>query len=34
MEKFCDFITNPNWWSVIATFVAAIVAAGGSVVKL
>ena len=27
MEKFCDFITNPNWWSVIATFVAAIVAA-------
>ena len=27
MEKFCDFITNPDWWSVIATFVAAIVAA-------
>lgn len=27
MEKFCDFITNPAWWSVIATFVAAIVAA-------
>lgn len=27
MERFCDFITNPNWWSVIATFVAAIVAA-------
>lgn len=28
MEMFCDFITNPNWWSVIATIVAAIVAAG------
>ena len=27
MERFCDFITNPAWWSVIATFVAAIVAA-------
>ena len=27
MEKFCDFITNPAWWSVIATFTAAIVAA-------
>lgn len=27
MEKFFDFITNPAWWSVIATFVAAIVAA-------
>lgn len=27
MDRFCDFITNPNWWSVIATFVAAIVAA-------
>lgn len=27
MEMFCDFITNPAWWSVIATFVAAIVAA-------
>ena len=28
MEKFCDFITNPDWWNVIATFAAAIVAAG------
>ena len=27
MEKFCDFITNPDWWNVIATFAAAIVAA-------
>ena len=27
MDKFCDFITNPAWWSVIATFVTAIVAA-------
>ena len=27
MEKFCDFITDPVWWSVIATFVAAAVAA-------
>ena len=27
MEKFCDFITNPDWWSVIATILAAIVAA-------
>ena len=27
MEKFCDFITNPAWWSVIATILAAIVAA-------
>lgn len=27
MERFCDFITNPNWWSVIATIMAAIVAA-------
>lgn len=27
MEKFCDFITNPDWWSVIATIIAAIVAA-------
>ena len=27
MERICDFITNPAWWSVIATFVAAIVSA-------
>lgn len=27
MEKFCNFITDPAWWSVIATFTAAIVAA-------
>lgn len=27
MEKFCDFISNPAWWSVIATILAAIVAA-------
>ena len=27
MENFCEFITNPAWWSVIATFFAAIVAA-------
>lgn len=27
MNSFCKFITNPDWWSVIATFVAAIVAA-------
>lgn len=27
MEKFGDFITNPDWWSVIATIIAAIVAA-------
>jgi mannitol-specific phosphotransferase system IIBC component len=27
MEKFCDFITNPEWWSVIATIFAAIAAA-------
>jgi len=27
MEKFCDFITNPDWWSVIATILAAIAAA-------
>ena len=27
MEQFCDFITNPAWWSVIATVLAAIVAA-------
>lgn len=28
MEKFCIFITNPDWWNVIATIFAAIVAAG------
>lgn len=28
MDKFCKFITNPDWWNVIATFTAAIVAAG------
>ena len=28
MEKLIDFITNPDWWSVIATIMAAIVAAG------
>lgn len=27
MEKFCNFITNPEWWSVIATIIAAIAAA-------
>ena len=27
MEKFCDFITNPAWWSVGATVLAAVVAA-------
>lgn len=27
MEKFCDFITNPAWWGVVATIIAAIVAA-------
>lgn len=27
MDKFCDFITKPEWWSVIATIIAAIVAA-------
>ena len=27
MEKFCDFITDPAWWSVVATIIAAIVAA-------
>lgn len=27
MEKFGDFITNPDWWSVVATIIAAIVAA-------
>ena len=27
MEKFCDFITDPDWWSVVATIIAVIVAA-------
>ena len=27
MEKFCNFITDPDWWSVVATIIAAIVAA-------
>lgn len=27
MDKFCDFITDPDWWSVVATIIAAIVAA-------
>ena len=27
MDNFCDFITNPDWWSVIATILAAITAA-------
>ena len=27
MDSFCKFITSPDWWSVIATFLAAIVAA-------
>lgn len=27
MDKFCDFITDPAWWSVIATIIAAAVAA-------
>ena len=27
MEKFCDFITDPDWWSIAVTFFAAIVAA-------
>lgn len=27
LNKFIEFITNPAWWSVIATFVAAYVAA-------
>ena len=27
MEKFCDFITDPAWWGVIATIIAAFVAA-------
>ena len=27
MEKFCKNITDPDWWNVIATFVAAFVAA-------
>ena len=26
MEKFCNIITNPEWWSVIATVIAAIAA--------
>ena len=26
MEKLCNFITNPDWWSVVVTFFAAIVA--------
>lgn len=26
MEKFCNIITNPEWWSVIATFIGAIAA--------
>ena len=28
MEKLCKNITDPDWWSVIATFVAAFLAAG------
>lgn len=27
MDNFCDFITNPDWWSVIATILAAITVA-------
>ena len=27
MEKLTDFLTNPEWWSVGATLIAAIVAA-------
>ena len=27
MNSFCKFITSPDWWNVIATFLAAIVAA-------
>lgn len=27
MEKLTDFLTNPEWWSVIATFTTAVVAA-------
>ena len=27
MEKFCNFITNPDWWGVGATIIAAFVAA-------
>ena len=27
MEKFCDFITDPDWWSIAVTFFAAVVAA-------
>ena len=27
MDTICNFITNPDWWGVIATFVAAFVAA-------
>ena len=27
MNSFCEFITNPDWWSVVVTFVAATVAA-------
>ena len=27
MENLCKFITNPDWWSVIATIIAAITAA-------
>ena len=27
MDSFCKFITSPDWWSVIATFLAAFVAA-------
>lgn len=27
MDKFCDFITDPDWWGVVATIIAAIVAA-------
>lgn len=26
MEKFCNIITNPEWWSVIAIFIGAIAA--------
>ena len=24
MEKFCDFITNPDWWSVILSAISTI----------
>lgn len=27
MDNFCDFITSPDWWGVIATIIAAVVAA-------